>query len=57
MQGLANEDPRLFGEKIGEVEARGHVKASVPRHAARVFRLRSVDGKDKTRKSLVRDEL
>ena len=56
-QGLANEDPRLFGEKIGEVEGRGHVKASVSRHAARVFRLRSVDGKDKTRKSLVRDEL
>jgi alpha-galactosidase len=56
-QGLANEDPRLFGEKIGEVEARGGIEAHVPRHAAKVFRLRSVDGKDKTRKSLVRDEL
>jgi alpha-galactosidase len=56
-QGLANEDPRLFGEKIGEVKARGQVKARVPRHAAKVFRLRSVDGKDKTRKSLVREEL
>jgi len=56
-QGLANEDPRLFGEKIGEVKARGQVEAHVPRHAARVFRLRSVDGKDKVRKSLVREEL
>ncbi|KAM0709109.1 hypothetical protein Q7P35_003145 [Cladosporium inversicolor] len=56
-QGLADEDPRLFGEKIGEVKARGQVKAHVPRHAAKVFRLRSVDGKDKTRKSLVREEL
>jgi alpha-galactosidase len=56
-QGVANEDPRLFGEKIGEVEARGQIEALVPRHAAKVFRLRSVDGKDKTRKSLVREEL
>lgn len=56
-QGLANEDPRLFGKNIGEVKARGQVEAHVPRHAARVFRLRSVDGKDKTRKSLVREEL
>jgi alpha-galactosidase len=57
VQGLANEDPRLFGKKIGEVKARGQIEAHVPRHAARVFRLRSVDGKDKTRKSLVREEL
>jgi alpha-galactosidase len=56
-QGLANEDPRLFGEKIGEVEARGRIETHVPRHAARVFRLRSVDGKDKVRKSLVKEEL
>jgi alpha-galactosidase len=56
-QGLANEDSRLFGEKIGEVKARGRLEAHVPRHAARVFRLRSIDGKDKIRKSLVRDEL
>jgi alpha-galactosidase len=57
VQGLANEDPRLFGVKIGEIEARGQIEAHVPRHAARVFRLRSVDGKDKIRKSLVREEL
>ena len=56
-QGLANDDPRLFGERIGEVKARGRVEARVPRHAAKVYRLRSVDGKDKTRKSLVREEL
>lgn len=56
-QGLADEDHRLFGEKIGEVKPRGQVQTHVPRHAAKVFRLRSVDGKDKTRKSLVREEL
>jgi alpha-galactosidase len=56
-QGLANEDARLFGEKIGEVKAHGQIEAHVPRHAARVFRLRSVDGKDKIRKSLVKEEL
>ena len=56
-QPMANDDPRLFGEKIGKVEARGKVEAHVPRHAAKVYRLRSVDGMDKTRKSLVREEL
>ncbi|KAM0712301.1 hypothetical protein Q7P37_011396 [Cladosporium fusiforme] len=56
-QGLAEEDSRLFGKHIGVVNAGGDLKAQVPRHAARVFRLRSVDGKDKTRKSLVREEL
>lgn len=56
-QGLADEDPRLFGEKIGVVNAGGRLEAQVQHHAAKVFRLRSVDGKDKTRKSLVREEL
>lgn len=56
-RGLAEEDPRLFGEKIGEVKPCGQVQARVPRHAAKVFRLRSADGKDKARKSLVREEL
>lgn len=56
-QGLADEDPRLFGKKIGEVDPRGQVNAHVARHAAKVFRLRSMDGKDKIRKSLVREEL
>lgn len=56
-QGLAEEDSRLFGQKIGEVEPRGKVQARVPRHAAKVYRLRSMSGKDKARKSLVREEL
>lgn len=56
-QGLEEEDSRLFGEKVGEVKPRGQLQARVPRHAAQVFRLRSADGKDKARKSLVREEL
>lgn len=56
-QGLEREDPRLFGEKIGEIKARGKLEAYVPRHGARVFRLRSVGGGDKARKSLVKEEL
>lgn len=56
-QGLEEEDPRLFGKKIDEVKPRGQVQARVPRHAAKVFRLRSLDGKDKARKSLVKEEL
>lgn len=56
-QGLAKDDPRLFGKKVGEVTLRGQVMANVPRHAAKVFRLRSMDGKDKARKSSVKTEL
>jgi alpha-galactosidase len=40
--GLRNNDPRLFGEKIGVVEAGGVLRAPVRRHAAKVFRLRRV---------------
>ncbi|EHK15868.1 glycoside hydrolase family 27 protein [Trichoderma virens Gv29-8] len=56
-QGLSRRDPRLFGERIGVVEAGGKISARVPRHAAKVFRLQSVSGQDTTRKSLLRDEL
>ncbi|RBQ97166.1 hypothetical protein VDGD_20183 [Verticillium dahliae] len=41
-QGLANEDPRLFGEKIGEVQAGGDLEVKVVKHSARVFRLRRI---------------
>ncbi|KAI6326367.1 hypothetical protein MCOR34_000782 [Pyricularia oryzae] len=40
--GLENEDPRLFGEKIGEVEAKGAIKVKVPSHSAKVYRLRRI---------------
>ena len=39
-QGLAREDARLFGEKIGEVGPKGSLAAMVPSHSAGVFRLR-----------------
>ena len=38
-QGLRENDPRLFGEKIGVVEAGGDLKAHVKSHSAKVFRL------------------
>ncbi|PNH76832.1 hypothetical protein VD0001_g710 [Verticillium dahliae] len=41
-QGLANEDPRLSGEKIGEVQAGGDLEVKVVKHSARVFRLRRI---------------
>jgi alpha-galactosidase len=42
-QGLRDEDPRLFGEKIGVVDAGGVVKVLVKRHAAKVLRLRRIE--------------
>jgi alpha-galactosidase len=57
-QGLAQEDARLFGEKIGVVEAGGVLKADVKKHAARVFRLRRVkkEGETFKGKSISREE-
>lgn len=40
-QGLAQQDPRLLGVKIGTVAPGGILEAEVPRHAAKVYRLRS----------------
>lgn len=40
--GLRDDDPRLFGERIGVVNARGVLKAPVASHSARVFRLRRI---------------
>ena len=57
--GLAQEDPRLFGEKIGVVKAGGVLKANVKSHAARVFRLRRVakEGDNFEAKSIARDDV
>jgi alpha-galactosidase len=41
-QGLKEDDPRLFGEKIGVVKAGGNLQAKVASHAAKVFRLRRI---------------
>ncbi|PVH99353.1 glycoside hydrolase family 27 protein [Periconia macrospinosa] len=41
-KGLREEDPRLFGEKIGVVKAGGVLKEKVKSHSAKVFRLRRV---------------
>lgn len=58
-QGLREEDPRLFGEKVGVVKAGGSVKALVQSHAAKVFRLRRIakEGEKFKGKSIARDEL
>ncbi|CRK42655.1 hypothetical protein BN1708_008834 [Verticillium longisporum] len=57
-QGLANEDPRLFGEKIGEVQAGGDLEVKVVKHSARVFRLRriAVEGDGFKSKAHVRED-
>lgn len=58
-KGVTNEDARLFGEKIGVVEAFGTLKADVKSHAARVFRLRRVkkEGEKFQAKSIARQEI
>lgn len=56
-EGLERRDSRLFGERIGTVEAGGEIKVRVQRHSAKVFRLQSISGQDSARKSLLRDEL
>lgn len=56
-EGLERRDPRLFGERIGTIEAGGEIKVRVQRHSAKVYRLQSISGQDSTRKSLLRDEL
>lgn len=56
-KGLAEEDPRLFGKKIGVVEAGGVLKAKVKKHAAQVLRLRRVkkEGEAFQAKSIARE--
>lgn len=55
--GIANEDARLFGKKIGTVKACGSIEANVPRHSAKVYRLRSLEEGTSARKSLLKQEL
>ncbi|CAI6340570.1 unnamed protein product [Periconia digitata] len=61
-QGLRDEDPRLFGEKVGVVKAGGVLKQKVKSHAATVLRLRRIakDGekfKGKSIDRVAKDEL
>ncbi|KAH9866274.1 hypothetical protein J1614_008840 [Plenodomus biglobosus] len=57
-EGLAQEDPRLFGEKIGIVQAGGVLRATVQKHAAAVYRLRRVvkEGESFKGKSISRED-
>ena len=55
-EGLKAGDKRLLGQQIGNVGPGGQIKAKVPRHAVKMYRLRSVDGGTK-RYSIYRQEL
>lgn len=55
-EGLKAGDKRLLGQQIGKVGPGGQVKAKVPRHAVKMYRLRSVDGGAK-RYSIYKQEL
>ena len=55
-EGLKAGDERLFGKLVGRIEPRGTLKATVPRHAVAMFRLRSVS-KEGPRKSHFKEEL
>jgi alpha-galactosidase len=57
-KGLAKGDARLFGEKIGVVEAGGVLRAAVKSHAAAVYRLRRIakEGDEFNAKSISRGE-
>lgn len=58
-QGLREGDPRLFGERVGVVEAGGSLRMAVRSHQAEVFRLRRIANKGDgfKGKSISRDEL
>jgi len=58
-KGLAQEDARLFGEKVGVVKAGGVLKANVKSHAAQVFRLRRMkkEGDEFEAKSIAREDV
>lgn len=55
--GLRTLDPRLLGPKVGEIQAHGSWTTSVPRHAAKVYRLRNQSGSATKSYSIHRDEL
>lgn len=56
-EGLEKRDPRLMGKKVGTIPVEGSLEAEVPRHGARVFRLRTVNGDTAKRRMAVKDEL
>ena len=55
-EGLKNSDPRLLGKKISRIPPGGTLTATVKRHSAEVFRLRSV-GQGGKRKVHAKEEL
>jgi alpha-galactosidase len=55
-EGLKAGDKRLLGQQIGKVCPGGQIKAKVPRHAVKMYRLRSMDGGAK-RYSIYKQEL
>jgi len=55
-EGLDSADKRLLGKKIGNIKPGNNLTARVPRHAAKIFRLRSPSGGSK-RYSMYKDEL
>lgn len=54
--GLSERDPRLFGRRVGEVQAGGTISVRVERHAAKVFRLQHADD-ERADTRAARDEL
>lgn len=56
-EGLKQRDPRLMGKKVGAIPAQGTLEAEVSRHAAKVFRLRSVEDSSTKRRVAIKDEL
>jgi len=56
LEGLKTGDERLMGKKIGTWEPGQEIKAKVPTHAVKMFRLRPQNGKVK-KYSIYRDEL
>jgi len=56
-EGLMKRDPRLMGKKVSVIPAKGILEADVPRHAAKVFRLHSVEDLTSKRRVAIKDEL
>ncbi|KAJ9669621.1 hypothetical protein H2201_000004 [Coniosporium apollinis] len=56
VEGLKAGDERLMGRKVGELAPGGELKATVPKHSVKMYRLKSLDNGGK-RYSIHRDEL
>jgi alpha-galactosidase len=56
-EGIRQRDPRLMGKRVTTVPAQGILQAEVSRHAAQVFRLRSVGDTSAKRRVAIKDEL